>query len=285
MIKKIKSYLSWHSAFFNKKKVENFTYEKLLELIVAYDDSNSQNSITEQYLFKNIILLRGKQVQDIMIPRTDMVAIGDDASLEEILNLMNKSGYSRLPVYNDNLDNVIGFIHIKDLIPIIGKDHNLVVNSILRQVIFISPYMNLLNLLYEMKIKRIHMAIVVDEFGGIDGLITIEDVMEEIVGDITDEHDKIPNQMIYFLSNNTIEVDARMSLNDLEEKLDLKFSEDEKEEANTLSGLLISLLGYIPVKNEVIKHSSGLEFKILSVGPLKINKVAIYGYSGTKNDN
>ncbi len=279
IIKKIKSYLSWNTIFFNKNKMQDYTYEKLLDLIISYDKNDNSNSITERYLFRNIISLRNKQVQDIMIPRVDIVAIENCLHIDNILQIMYKSGYSRLPVYKDNLDNVVGFVHIKDLIPTLSKKSDLEIDSVLRQVIFISPYMNLFNLLYEMKIKRIHMAIVVDEFGGIDGLITIEDVMEEIVGDITDEHDKIPTQMIYFLPNNLIEVDAKIFLEELEEVLHIKFSEEEKEESNTLSGLLITLLGYIPSKNELIKHENlGLEFKILSVGPLKINKVCIYGY-------
>jgi CBS domain containing-hemolysin-like protein len=275
----LKSYISWNNIFFNKNNIQDYTYEKLLELILLYDKYKNNNSISEHYLFKNIITLRDKQVQDIMIPRVDIVAIEENWELDEILQLMTSSGYSRLPVYEDNLDNLLGFLHIKDLIPIIKKKGVLNIKNILRQVIFISPYMKLFDLLYEMKVKRVHMAIVVDEFGGIDGLITIEDVMEEIVGDITDEHDKIPHEMLVPMPNSTIEADARVSLEEVEQVLGNIFSKEEKEECNTLSGLLVFLVGYIPSKNEVIRHKSGIEFKVLSVDPLKINKVCIYGYT------
>ncbi len=258
----------------NTKKIETYNYQKLLELLVHHDNIQN-NNISETYLVRNILSLRNKSVQDIMIPRVDVVAFEENSPMDDILQHMDKSGYSRFPVYKDNLDNVTGFIHVKDIIPILEKKNIVNLSSILRSVLFISPYMKLLDLLYDMKIKRIHMAMVVDEFGGVDGLITFEDVMEEIVGDIRDEYDKAPTDLIKIESVWSLEADGRINIDDLEEYTGKFTSDEEKEESNTLSGLIVSLIGYIPAKNELIQHPSGIDFKIIAVDPLKINKVMV----------
>lgn len=269
------------NSFFNKKKIEqykdkidNYRYEKLLDIFSLYATKDGED-VSENYFINNIISFRSKRAQDIMIPRVDIIATIDTSDIDEILKIMNKSGFSRIPVFKDNLDNVIGFIHIKDLIPSIKKRSNINLPNMVRSVLFISPYMKLFDLLYEMKLKRVHMAMVVDEFGGVDGLITFEDILEEIVGDIRDEYDKAPIARIQIKEQGIIEVDGRVDIDELEEYTGKFSSIEEKEESNTISGLIASLVGYIPSKNEIILHPSGIEFKILSVDPLKINKVMV----------
>ncbi len=272
---------SSRNLFLNKKKmgkykdkIDNYRYEKLLEvlpLIYTKDESD----VSERYFISNILSSRNKRVQDIMTPRVDILAIEEKSSVEDLLKIMNKGGFSRIPIFKENLDNVVGFIHIKDLIPSIKKRTDISLPNIVRSVLFISPYMKLFDLLYEMKLKRVHMAMVVDEFGGVDGLITFEDILEEIVGDIRDEYDKAPIARIKAKEIGVIEVDGRVDIDDLEQYTGSFSTEEEKEESNTISGLIVSLVGYIPSKNEIISHPSGIEFTILSVDPLKINKVMV----------
>ncbi len=275
-LSQLKQYFSLTRLFFNKVTVEDYTYEKILSMLTHYNKSKEDNNISEHYLINNIMSLRGKRAQDIMIPRVDIIALKHDSDIDSILKLTKNHGYSRFPVYQENLDDVIGFIHIKDMLPILKKKNNLVMQNILRQIMFVSPYMKIFDLLYEMRTKRLHMAIVVDEFGGVDGLITIEDVMEEIVGEITDEYDKAPVKMIQVIDANTLEVDARVELEDLESYVGKRFTTTEYEEYNTIAGLIVALVGNIPAKNELIVHESGLEFRILSVDPVKINKICVY---------
>ncbi len=281
------------NLFFNKRKIEqyrgkidNYRYEKLLDVFSLYYTTKDGNDTSENYFINNIISFRSKRAQDIMIPRVDIIATDDESDIDDVLKLMNKSGFSRIPVFKDNLDDVIGFIHIKDLIPFIKKKSNINLPKIVRSVLFISPYMTLFDLLYEMKLKRVHMAMVVDEFGGVDGLITFEDILEEIVGDIRDEYDKAPIARIQVKEEGVIEVDGRVDIDDLEEYTGLFSTREEKDESNTISGLIVSLVGYIPSKNQIISHPSGIEFKVLSVDPLKINKVMVdyRKLSSKKND-
>lgn len=257
-----------------KDKIDHYRYERLLEVLSLHSTKGVED-ISENYFINNIISFRNKRAQDIMIPRIDIVTIEDESNLDDLLKVMSKSGFSRIPVFKDTLDSVIGFVHIKDLIPFIKKRAEINLPNIVRNVLFISPYMNLFDLLYEMKLKRAHMAMVVDEFGGVDGLITFEDLLEEIVGDIRDEYDVAPIASINTKEPGIIEVDGRVDIDDLEKQTGIFSSFEEKEESNTISGLIVSLVGYIPAKNEIISHPSGVEFTILSVDPLKINKVLV----------
>lgn len=266
-------------SFHKKPKLENYTYNRLLNLLLLYDKPNganlSEEYISEQYLITNIISIKNKRIQDIMIPRIDIVGIEDSAIDDSVYLKIAKSGFSRLPVYKENLDNVIGFIHVKDLVISAGKQTKLNLHKLIRPVLFISPYMKLFDALYEMKTKRIHMAIVVDEFGGVDGLVTFEDIVEEIVGDIVDEHDKMPLKLLKTHKNGVIEADARVSIEELEDQIGQFVTPEEREEYNTIAGLVASLSGYIPSQNEVVVHSSGVEFRILAADTVKIKKVAI----------
>ena len=274
LLKKLKSYLGFSS--------DHSIYHKLLEIIQDYNHTNKNNikneDIQELHLLKNVLLLRNKKAKDIMIPRANIVAINISSTLKEIIEILKINGLSRIPVYKDNLDEIVGFIHAKDLINnSLTNTNNFSVEKLLRQVIFISPFMYAIDILYELKSKICHMAMVVDEFGGICGIITMEDIFEEIVGDITDEYDIISaSQQVNILNNNSLECDAKIDLSVLEATIGNFLTPKERKENNTLAGLIIFLLGRIPSKSEIIKHSSGVEFEIISSDSIKINKIIVH---------
>ncbi|MGV3278884.1 hemolysin family protein [Rickettsiales bacterium LUAb2] len=259
----------------NTKNINQDLDNKLKAIIQAKKNHNKGNSNPELYILNNIVNIKDEKVIDIITPRVDIVAVDKDVELDELIKIFNKSGFSRLPVYNETVDDIIGFIHVKDVINILRKGNSLVIESILRPVLFVSPYIKVLDLLFEMIAKRNYVAMVVDEFGGIDGLVTLEDIIEEIVGDINDEHDKLLKKLITVAKPGYLEADARLSLKELEEKIGNFLEEEEKEEVDTLGGLISYIAGRVPAKNEIIIHSSGVEFEILAGDPLKVSKIGV----------
>lgn len=185
--------------------------------------------------------------------------------------------HTRMPVYKDNLDNVEGFLHIKDLIKLIGCDTPFIVKGMVRPVLFVAPSMRIIDLLVRMRISGDHMALVVDEYGGTDGLITLEDVFEEIVGEIQDEHDEVDtNQAIIPVKENVYEADARVRVDQLEETLGIELSkEDREEDFDTLGGLIFFTLGRVPARGELIEYNSSFSFEVIDVDPRRIKKVRI----------
>ena len=264
------------NSFRNTRKSIFTSITRFLYRIFGRDNSVVDNNIkSDTYLQENLRTLGKKKVQDIMIPRVDISAFSDNIEFQEIINESKKRGYSRFPIFKDNLDNIIGFIHIKDLIPYINSDVHFNLKTVMRSTIFISPFMKILDLLYELRNKRCQIAIVVDEFGGVDGLVTLEDVVEEIIGDITDEHDTMQKMLFKEIKPNVVEVDARIDIEDLEKKIGVFATEEEKDELDTVGGLIVSIKGYIPSANEAIEHSSGLKFTVLQADSIRVKKVMI----------
>lgn len=239
-------------------------------------DSLDKNTDVEDGWLKYQLL----KAEDIMIPRTDIVAVNYSSSLDEISKIFLESRHTRIPVYKEELDNIIGFINIKDILPylLLPKDNpNFKIDVVLRKLLIVSPSMKIYDLLEEMRQTRTHIALVVDEMGGIDGLMTIEDLVEEIVGEIEDEHDQ-GNEELEFkvIDEKTFEASGRIEIEDLEEKLSLKLSEED-EEYDTLGGLILSISGTVPNKGDSIIHpSAGLVFEILDSDPRRIKKVLIH---------
>ena len=188
---------------------------------------------------------------------------------------MTKDNHSRLPVYNENLDDANGMVHIKDVLAWHDRDEDFSLTNVLRTVLFVSPSMQVLELLLEMRAKRSHMALVVDEFGGVDGLVTIEDLVEEIVGEIEDEHDKDIEPQLIRETDGSLTADARVLLVMLETMAGEVFAKEKLEDIDTLGGLVFSLAGRVPVRGELIRHSSGLEFEILDADPRRIKCVRV----------
>ena len=219
------------------------------------------------------------KAEDIMIPRTDIVALSYSSNLEEIAEIFLESRHTRMPVYKDNLDNIIGFINIKDILPCFLNKNNSVkldIDKSLRKLLIISPSMRIFDLLEKMRQTRTHIALVIDEFGGVDGLITVEDLVEEIIGKIEDEHDQSEELEFKKLDDNNFEASGRIEIEQLEEKLGLTLSE-EGQQYDTLGGLILSIYGSVPEKSSEITHAStGLIFKILDSDPRRIKKVLIH---------
>ena len=275
MIKKI--YSSIISLFRSNQK------EELKNVIVDLIDENK--SSTEKIddgtknIFKNVINLSDKCIEDVMIPRADIDAVSSDIKIDKLIVFINKTKHSRIPVFQDNLDKIIGMIHIGDLFEKVNnkkKKENLSLSkTITRKILFSSPSMKILDLLLKMRSEQIHMSIVVDEFGGTIGLVTIEDLVEEIVGEIKDEHDFEEIEEIKKISKKTYDVSARLPVEDLEKKIGGYFTDEEKEDIDTVGGLVFNLLGKIPSRGEVISHKSGLEFTIRDADTRKIKRILV----------
>ena len=244
-------------------------------LKVGRDEGNVPLDNDERTLVANILNLRDRSAEDVMVPRADIVAVESGASLAEVIDLMIRSGHSRLPVYRETLDDAIGMVHIKDVLAWQDGDEAFQLAKIVRSVLFVAPSMEVLQLLLEMRAKRSHMALVVDEFGGVDGLLTIEDVVEEIVGEIADEHDREVVPRVVRRADGSIDADARAPLEILEEHFGPLLSEDEREDIDTLGGLVVSLAGRVPDKSETVEHPTGLAFEVLDADPRRIKRVRV----------
>ncbi|MEO1091664.1 MAG: hemolysin family protein [Pseudomonadota bacterium] len=251
------------------------TIEELLE-----DQQQSLTSLSEQErrLLLNALSFGDLQVSDVMVPRSDVQAIDLEADLDTVLSAMRDAGHTRLPVFRQTLDDVVGLIHIKDLLPFWGDGDTFVLADQLRQTLHVPPSMRVIDLLLQMRDTRIHMAVVVDEYGGTDGLVTIEDLVEEIVGEIQDEHDRIVAPTLQELADGKLEADARVELEELEAKLGLALlDEDRRDDADTLGGLVFMLLDRVPARGEVIPHpTAGLEFEVLDADPRRVKRLRIH---------
>ena len=268
--------------FLKHSNHEKKQLDEELELFVAKrindDDSNGKTLSHENELLKNLAGLRGINASDVMIPRVDIVSVAMSDDFNEIVKQLIKTNHSRVPVRNESLDDIVGILHIKDVLANLFLQEKKDIKSLLRKPIFVSPSISLLDLLYEMRVERRHLALVVDEYGGIDGLVTIEDLVEELVGDIEDEHDLSTECRLEKMQDGSIVLEARITIDLIEDLLSSIRKEDLNEEIETLGGFIINIAGRVPVKGEVIKYSpSGLKFEILEADPRKVILVKLRG--------
>jgi CBS domain containing-hemolysin-like protein len=227
-------------------------------------------------MLMNIISFGELEVDDVMVPRTDIVALEAGASPADVIGGFRQAHHSRLPVYRETLDDIAGFVHIKDVLDHWGRDEELSLARILRELLVVPPSMPILDLLARMRATRIHMAVVVDEYGGTDGLVTIEDIVEEIVGEIEDEHDKHEGPLLQRLPDGGIEADGRTEIEDLEAMLAVDLLPDEADDdIETLGGLVFAMLGRVPQVGEKINHASGIEFEIVDADPRRVKRLLI----------
>ena len=262
----------------HEKKQLDEELEQFVAKRINDDDSNGKTLSHENELLKNLAGLRGINASDVMIPRVDIVSVAMSDDFNEIVKQLIKTNHSRVPVRNESLDDIVGILHIKDVLANLFLQEKKDIKSLLRKPIFVSPSISLLDLLYEMRVKRRHLALVVDEYGGIDGLVTIEDLVEELVGDIEDEHDLSTECRLEKMQDGSIVLEARITIDLIEDLLSSIRKEDLNEEIETLGGSIISIAGRVPVKGEVIKYSpSGLKFEILEADPRKVILVKLRG--------
>ncbi|MFD2234331.1 hemolysin family protein [Phaeospirillum tilakii] len=249
--------------------------EALEELIEDREVAENPIDAHERQLLGNILHLRGVTAADVKVPRADIVAVEAQTSQEDLIRLFIACGHSRLPVYRRTLDDVIGMIHIKDLVEVLGQGKPFNLSRLLRRVQFVAPSMRATDLLLEMRLRRTHLALVVDEYGGIDGLITIEDLVEQIVGEIDDEHDPVEEPDIVELPDGTLDADARTPIDAFEARAGEVLTDEEREEVETLGGLVSFVAGRMPGRGELITHSAGLEFEVVDADPRRIKRVRV----------
>ena len=254
----------------------------LIETSIRQTDTEFDNQ--EGLLLRNMLGLRDITAEDVMVPRADIVAIDISEGFEAAFRQISAAAHSRVPAYEGNQDNVRGMLHIKDLVAHSLSPEQPVLRDLLRPVLFVSPAIRLLDLLQEMRLKRQHLALVIDEFGGVDGLITIEDLVEEIVGEIEDEHDDTDAPQFEIINEDIAVADARLEMGELEAHIGITLECDERDEIDTLGGFIFALAGHVPVRGEVLHHSSGLEFEVLDSDPRKLRLVRIRGLKSLSLD-
>ena len=233
-------------------------------------------SPTERQMLRNLLHFGEQTAGDICVTRGDIMAVPNDISFDDLVRAFADAGHSRLPVYGESLDEVIGMVHIKDVfIANVDPSKDRSLNALIREPLFVPESMGVLELLARMRSQRMHLAIVVDEFGGTEGLVTIEDVVEEIVGEIEDEHDEAEGGMLTMLDEGLWEADARIELDELAKAVDPRLS-SEKDEVDTLGGLVFVLAGHIPAKHECVTHPSGWKLEAVDSDPRKIIRVRLH---------
>ena len=267
--------LGWVRGVLGAGNGENSPRDKLEELIEEREDDALPIDADERTLLANILKLRGRTITSAMVPRADIIAINRDASLGEVIDTLTLEGHSRLPVFGQNLDDVAGMVHIKDVLAWRGQEKEFSLADIQRKVLFVSPSMQVLELLLEMRAARSHMAMVVDEFGGVDGLVTIEDLVEEIVGEIEDEHDRNVEPSLTRDTDGSFTADARVTIEALEAAVGPIVSDGERETIDTLGGLVFALAGRVPIRGELVRHPSGYEFEVLDADPRHVKRVKL----------
>jgi len=268
----------WKSWLIRKLLNNNSSKEEILNLIaneVSDDDKlNSTDDNNEKNLIKNILQLENTSVEDVMVPRGEIISVDTKKNYNQIFDIIKEESHSRLPVYENNLDNIIGFFHVKDFIKINKNDFSL--KTILREVLYVAPKSPILELLKRMRTSRIHIALVVDGIGGVDGLVTIEDLVEEIVGEIEDEHDAEDiDEEIIKKDKHMLEVNASYRVEDLEKYFKINLDFADEDEVETVGGLVFAKINRIPKSNEEFNIDNIVNIKVLKANERKIITVQI----------
>lgn len=277
----------WRALFGLAGNGDSSLRESLEEVIEEHEDMHRGLTAEERHMLVNILNFGELRVEDVMVPRADVVGVEENASLEDVLRLYRESSHSRMPIYRETLDDPIGMVHLKDVLAWFAPPENggadavarppFSLRSIRRNVLFVPPSMPALDLLVKMQATRIHLALVIDEYGGTDGLVSIEDLVEEIVGEIEDEHDIDSGPALVRREDGSIDADARCPIEDLEEMIGLRLVEEENEDdVDTLAGLVFSLLGRVPLRGELVRHPAGLEFEVKDADPRRIKRMRIH---------
>jgi CBS domain containing-hemolysin-like protein len=261
---------------------ESSIHESLEEVIEESDRETQELSSQERLMLANLLRFGEISIADVMVPRADIVAVEEKTSLAELVALFREAQHSRLPIYRETLDDPLGMVHVKDVLALVetGPDGqmrwaNVNISKLKRDVLFVPASMPALDLLLRMQSTRIHLALVIDEYGGTDGLVSIEDLVEEIVGEIEDEYDVEEAPEIIRQSDGTFIANARMSLEDFRERagVDVAF-EDIGEDVDTLGGVVVAALGRVPGRGEIVSHG-GFEFEILEADPRRVKRLRI----------
>jgi magnesium and cobalt transporter len=256
--------------------------EEAIEEAMEESDRHAEISEPEQKMLANLLKFGGLRVSDVMIPRADIAAVSEDTSLSDLLALFREVQHSRLPIYRETLDDPVGLIHIKDVLSNLEAHADGSfrwkggsIAQFKRDLLFVPPSMPLLDLLLKMQTAHIHLALVIDEYGGTDGLVSIEDVIEEIVGDIADEHDEAAHT-VQKLDDGGYVADARLDLEDFRTQTGIALApEDHEQDIDTLGGLVVSLLGRVPQRGEIVTDPAGFVFEVLEADARRVKRLRI----------
>ncbi|WP_431469606.1 hemolysin family protein [Sphingosinithalassobacter sp. LHW66-3] len=231
----------------------------------------------ERQMLRNLLHFGERDAGDVGVPRADIIAIEESTPFAELVAIFAEAGHSRLPVYREKLDTVVGMIHVKDVFAILatGAEPPASLSGLLRQPLYVPQSMGALDLLAQMRLRRTHLAIVLDEYSGTEGLITIEDLIEEIVGEIEDEHDEAPQALLVPLDDGIWEADARAELEDVAEAIDARLA-DVEEDVETLGGLAFVLAGHVPQQGECLAHDSGWTLEILDADTRRVSRLRLH---------
>ena len=283
--------------------------EEITEALAQGSGQLADLSAQERAMLSNVLSLRERRVGDVMIPRADIIAVPADATLDELLALFRTAGHSRLPVFDDSLDDPRGMVHIRDFLEFIAGQakaepsaglsepafHDLgavdltmtlAATKIMRPVLYVPPSMPAVELLVRMQATRTHIALVIDEYGGTDGLVTIEDLIEIVVGDIEDEHDLEEAPAITPDGDGRYSADARATLEELREATGIDLSQSPiAEEVDTLGGLIVTLAGHVPAQGEVIEGPDGLCFEVIDADSRRVKRLSIHRRSAAEGEN
>ncbi len=257
--------------------------ESIEEALEEHEDDDEETlsvagdlSRDERTMLRNLLDFGERRAGDIMVPRGDIMGFDASGSFAELVQAFAEAGHSRLPIYSGDFDRILGMVHVKDAYNVIaekGLDAEIDIGSIMRPVLFVPFAMRVLDLLARMRAGRTHMAMVVDEYGGTDGLVTVEDIVEEIVGDIEDEHDEPEEEPILALPGGAYEADARIDIHVFEERLSTDFVEAVDGDIDTLGGLIFMIAGRVPEVGEIIPHPAGWKFEILAADERRVERV------------
>ena len=245
------------------------------------DDRRGSNivgdlSSIERKMLRNLLHFGEQTVDDVAVPRGEIIAIAETASFEEIVAIFADAGHSRLPVYRESLDEVVGMIHVKDVFAVLAEDRPAPpLIDLIRQPLYVPQSMGVLDLLAEMRAKRTHLAIVIDEYSGTEGLLTIEDLVEEIVGEIEDEHDDEPEPLVVAGEHGCWDADARAELDDVGEAIDPRLAEVD-EDVDTLGGLAAVLAGHVPEVGEILVHPSGWRIEVTEADERRVHRLRLH---------
>jgi CBS domain containing-hemolysin-like protein len=251
--------------------------ESLEEVLEESERQSPALSAQERLMLSNLLRFGELKVRDVMVPRADIVAAEESIPLAELVALFREAQHSRLPLYRETLDDPIGLVHVKDVLAALDADgawRRTRIRTLRRPILFVPPSMRLLDLLLKMQTGHTHLALVIDEYGGTDGLVSIEDVIEEIVGDIADEHDE--EAVSLKPDGDGFIADARLDLDDFRRETGLDLATEEAgEDVDSVGGLAISLLGRLPQRGEIIAHPKGFEFEVLDADPRRVRRLRI----------
>ncbi len=261
-------------------KSETSLKDSIEEVIEEQESSSDSISNEEKSILRNVVSFSEMEVSEVMIPRADFVSVEVNTNFEQIKKIFQSNIRTRMPVYKTNIDDIVGFLHIKDLLAEVINGKKPTVKELVRPALFVPHSMKTSTLLMKMQADRIHMAFVIDEYGGTSGLVTLENLMEIIVGEIEDEHDDDDDAIIYKVSDNVFDSSARVEIEEVEEVIGCKLEVDAKDDDfETLGGFIYELLGRIPTVGEVAvfepKKGKKIEFEITEADPRKINKITI----------